>query len=261
MTSAHGSGSRVSLRKSNKVAGNNIDSSFRNGHLTPLNDSHLQEERRPSDLMADVELSTERQRIANLIASVPDAKLRAIEAAVRVALSRDDAAATRRVHTEGAPSAHSANEAFLNSARDQLGGMKRASDQRRHQNGKPKLPKLPPGLKWPTKKYFVENRKNGVNIQQFLEAHWLPLIRAGFGERRWLRLVDSSAARGIENFERVDLQTGIRRRLPDHLHFLTEREVTDRRLPPGLSAVIEAQPRLVEAFVHRARRNHKEPIL
>jgi hypothetical protein len=130
--------------------------------------------------------------------------------------------------------------------------------QRRCRNGKLKLPKLPPNLSWPSKKYSKERRKRGVNIVEFLQEEWADLIEAGFGELRWLRLVDRSAARAIESYERGG-KTGPRRRLPKKLRFLTEREVTDRKLALGWDA-LRVDPRLLQTIAGRLRRGLNVPI-
>lgn len=120
------------------------------------------------------------------------------------------------------------------------------------QNQRQNLPPLPKGLTWPTETFSAAVKK-GENIVSFLERVWLPLIQAGFGELRWLRAVDPSAAQGVNNFERVDPATGERRRLPTHVRLLTKKESNDRKLLRGLEAFLE-EPQLARTVVARLRR-------
>jgi hypothetical protein len=123
--------------------------------------------------------------------------------------------------------------------------------ERRLRNGKLELPKLPSGLKWPRKKYAVAHRRDGVSICEFLRAEWKPLIEAGFGELRWLRRKDATAARAIDKFERVNAKTNERQRLPADIHFLRESEATNLRAAHGVDG---RDARLLGALAGRARR-------
>jgi hypothetical protein len=136
--------------------------------------------------------------------------------------------------------------------------MKFGGDRERFSNGKLKLPPLPRGLRWPSKTYSEENRRHGTTIVQFLRDEWGALIANGFGELRWLRLADKSAAAAIDNFERIDKKTGVRRRLPEDVRFLRESEVIDRKLAGGLSAVM-ADPKLAAVLAYRVRHGIKVP--
>jgi len=136
-----------------------------------------------------------------------------------------------------------------------------ATCEHRCRNGKASLPALPPGLSWPKKKYSREHRAHGVTIEAFLRKEWQDLINAGFGELRWLRTIDLSAVNAIAYYERPDPKTGKRKRLPASLRFLTEKEITDRRLSGGLRAAMKSDPRLAGVVASRLRRGVVVPSL
>lgn len=118
-----------------------------------------------------------------------------------------------------------------------------------------RLPVLPKGLSWPKNTY----RESGLDIVSFLEAEWSALIAAGYGELRWLRLRDPSAVEAIKSYERKKPATQ-RRRLPKHLHFLSEREVNDRDLARLSSREeLAGNPRLAAAFGYRLHRGLDAP--
>ncbi len=131
--------------------------------------------------------------------------------------------------------------------------LKTARLQHRQSNGKLLLPTLPAPYRWPKRKYSEAHRKTGVTIEQFLRTTWLDLVAAGYGELRWLRMVDRSAAMAVENYERKDAVTGLRRRLPPEIRFLREREITNGKVLSGLPSAVD-DPRLYQAICTRVRR-------
>lgn len=95
------------------------------------------------------------------------------------------------------------------------------------------LPELPPDLKWPTRT-FSQAAKEGKSFIEFMEEEWSALIARGFGERRFINIVDPSAADGLSNFTARNPLTGSRKELPEHLRpngFTGVRKYT-RRQPP-----------------------------
>jgi hypothetical protein len=207
--------------------------------------------RRSLATMPDHSLNTARQQLIALIASVPNAKLSEVRSAIESILQRRTTK-SRSVHRSSNGS-HGSDHSTRQLVGRQFSSAGRVSAERRWKNGKLKLPKLPRGLRWPRKKFSKERKKTGITIEQYLRNEWLPIIRAGFGELRWLRFRDESAARGIEDFERTDPGTGERKRLPDDLHFLREKEVTDRKLALGIESIV-SEPRLASTLVGRVRR-------
>jgi hypothetical protein len=211
--------------------------------------------------VAELTLNTVRTELIALIESVPHTTLKQIAAAVKNVLTIPSPD-TRFIRT-GSSGKPRTSARPLTTARSR-GHFKLASQpytQRRSKNGKPKLPKLPASLSWPTKKYSKEHKKSGIDIERFLRDEWSGLIEAGYGELRWLRIVDSSAVHAITYYERPDPATGKRRRLPKELHFLTEKEITDRKIASGLAAAIKADPRLAVAVASRVRRGLDVPAI
>jgi hypothetical protein len=178
-------------------------------------------------------LNVERHKRLTLIANIPEQKLDQVSKAIKQALSEVPSHAVL---------CFSVSEMLKYS---------------RFNNGKLKLPRLPPGLTWPKKRYSQERRKHRITIESFLRSEWLPLIKAGYGELRWLRMVDVSAVRAITYFQRLD-KNGTRKRLPSELRFLTEGEVTDRTLASAPVAALTTDPRAMAAIMARAR--HKRTV-
>jgi tetratricopeptide (TPR) repeat protein len=115
-------------------------------------------------------------------------------------------------------------------------------------------PAPPDGLDWPTETYAQAHRTRGEDIVAFLSRVWLPLIEAGAVDMRVLRARDPSAAKGVDNFtQKIDPATGKRRRLPEHLHLPTKREVNDR-LAASITNPGDRPARLDWALRSRARR-------
>lgn len=221
----------------------------------PLEKEDLrQQERRSLNSVAGTELPLSRQDILLLIANTSEQDLAQVVG--RLATSLADQPNCEAIESDTAQAARPAQSARILSARQQFGFTGQDFAQRRYKNGKLKLPKLPPGLRWPRKKFSKERKRTGITIEQFLRNEWLPLIEAGYGELRWLRAVDITAAHGIEDFERVDRKTGERTRLPVELHFLTEREVTNRRLVAAITdgGWIKSDPRLAYTIARRVHR-------
>jgi hypothetical protein len=136
---------------------------------------------------------------------------------------------------------------------------KQACSKTRCANGKLKhLPKLEAPLRWPTKQFSREYHRHGTSIVQFLRDEWSELVEAGYGELRWLRMVDPTAATAVENYERIDPKTKKRKQLPADVCFLRERQVTDVKLAMGLGAV-KHDPRLLETILGRLRRG--KPVI
>jgi hypothetical protein len=195
----------------------------------------IKNKRRPSKCAARMAEANERQHLIALILNASESALEKLRPAVAELASVLEAKRT----------AYAPGYDFQVLAR--------TCAQQRKRNGKLDLPILPDGLQWPRKKYCEEHRNRGVDILTFLEKEWRSLIDNGYGEMRWLRLVDRSAARAITNFQRPLAKSNKRRRLPEHLRFLVEREVTDRKLSFGLAA-FEIDPKLPETIAGRLRR-------
>ena len=193
---------------------------------------------RPADDAADLNLNRVRDRIIALIAKTSDQRLRKSFPVVQAVLTGKSSGASFYAK----PSARIRSKRIVNK-----------NGELRAANGKLMLPQLPSGLRWPKKTFSSEYHKRGVTIVQFLEQEWSGLIKAGYGQLRWLRMVDSTAARAVDTYERVDPQTKQRRLLPEHLRFLREREVTDVKLARGLDEIAN-DPRLLEAIAGRVRR-------
>jgi hypothetical protein len=195
--------------------------------------------RRPVYERAETNLKRERERLIALITKTSDQRLKKLFPAVQAVLTKKRAA-----------------NAVLHAKSSSRIRSKRLSVDRgetRSSNGKLMLPALPANLRWPRKRFSTEYHKHGVTIVQFLEQEWTSLIKAGFGQLRWLRLVDPSAARAVDTYERIDPRTKQRRMLPEHLRFLRERQVTDEKLARGLDE-IKKDPRLLETIAGRIRR-------
>lgn len=199
-------------------------------------------------------MNIERQKIIALVERAPNTKLKTLATAVEAALSRRPVTHRKTEKTENGSSTLAGNS--VTATCSQFKSSNRTSTFRRCKNGKPKLPRLPEGLRWPSKKY--SNVHKTCTIEQFLRKEWLALIEAGYGELRWLRLRDPSAARAVAYFERFDASIGRRRQLPRELRFLTEKEVTDQKLANGLAA-IATDPRLAVTLATRLRRGHQVP--
>lgn len=195
--------------------------------------------RRPEKKRLDHELIIERRRILALLAAMSDETLKDVFPDVELALMR--AAANGKV-CAAACAPPGTSEPFRREAI--------RSTQRRCKNGKLKLPKLPPDLHWPKKRFSAER---SLGIVAFLEREWAGLIARGFGELRWVRLVDSTAATAVDSYERPHRITGERRRLPAHLRLLREAEITDLKLAEGMDA-IKNDARLLETIVRRLKR-------
>jgi hypothetical protein len=107
------------------------------------------------------------------------------------------------------------------------------------------LPELPRGIHWPTETYSgspeakKSRSRGGGGIVAFLDRVWVPLLIAGVATRRVLEIVDPSAIAGIANFTKTNPRTGVRRKLPDRLHFPTLKEINDTLLAaaPDLARV------------------------
>jgi hypothetical protein len=200
-------------------------------------------------------VSIERQKLFDLISQLPERKLRQIIKLIEAILAGQ--AATVRPRRNGAAQGilpSKADARAKKGARRQFRTAGRNVSQRRSKNGKPQLPKLPRGLRWPRKKYITQHRKHGTTIVQFLQDEWRHLIDAGYDELRWLRAKDLSATHGITAFERPHPTTRARERLPPELHFLTEKEVTDRKIAGGLADAMRADPRIASTLAGRIRR-------
>jgi hypothetical protein len=194
--------------------------------------------RRSSGRVTDAMLDSERQRLIALLASATDEAVQGIFPLIEAAVARPVRAQSGVTNGDAQTAQHI----------KQVG---KNCTERRCRNGKLKLPVLPPGLHWPRKKYKVESRRSNITICEFLRSEWKPLIAAGYGELRWLRIKDREAARAIDKYERMNKKTGQRRQLPAELHFLREREVTDLMVAQGISG---ADARLLGTLAGRARR-------
>src|SRR5262249_37670065 len=150
------------------------------------------------ETMADHALSAERQRLIALIANAPRNKLKKLVSAVEAALP--DLSGGRASTNSSSPQRSNLRGM---AARRHFDSISQPFGQRGGKNGKLKLPKLPAGLSWTTKKYSIEHRRYGVTIEEFLRDEWLPLISAGYGELRWLRLVDPSAVNALNYLKRT----------------------------------------------------------
>ena len=224
----------------------------------PLSEDHREMVGRPLPTVVDVALSTDVQRLIALIARLPSTELKNFASAVQATLRARAADVSADAPSRGSAPEISQTPNKILATR----GFKASAAELRESrcaNGKLKLPALPEGLHWPRKKYARENKKHGVTIEQFLRREWRPLIDAGYGELRWLRAVDPSAVSGITNYERRDPKTGKRNRLPPDLRFLTEKEVTDRKISANLAAAVKSDPHLAMAMAIRIRRGLKIP--
>jgi len=215
------------------------------------------------ETLTDFELSVERKRLLALIAKVPNSELSKIFPVVEAALSGRSNAKTSNRNTSRLAAA--AGPEVVTSPAHPLRAQFRSTDkvcnEPRFKNGKPKLPLLPEGLTWPKKRYAKERKKTGCTIEQFLRSEWSALIQAGFGELRWLRIVDRSAASAIDYLGRRVDEHGQRRRLPEDIRFLTEREITDEKLAGDLSTAMQKDPRLAVAVASRLRRGTQIPAI
>jgi hypothetical protein len=173
---------------------------------------------------------SERQRLIDLLVEAPDSVISKLQPALAEVLGK-----TQQKQSGGYD----------------VNVLARTCRQPRRKNGKLKLPTLPKGLRWPEKQYGAEHRATGIQIVAFLEREWQRLVDRGYGELRWLRLVDPSAAKAVSNYRRWRAES--RQELPPHIYFLVEREVTDRKLAFGLRAV-EIDAKLPQALVGRHRR-------
>jgi hypothetical protein len=212
---------------------------------------HVKETRRqPGRKPAEPDLITERQRLVALIARMPDEALAEVFSAVEATLQ------------QAARCAKSAGRVPRRDVKQPLAEFrltKEACSKTRCANGKLKhLPKLEAPLRWPTKQFSKEYHRHGTSIEQFLSDEWSELVEAGYGELRWLRMVDPSAATAVENYERIDPKTKKRKQLPSDVRFLRERQVTDVKLAMGLGAV-KHDPRLLETILGRLRRG--KPVI
>jgi hypothetical protein len=197
-------------------------------------------EERPPETMAEADVDLKRQRLIALLTRAPQHTVRKILPIVEAELTR------------GQPKPPCAKHVVIPMVYGRaFGSVGKQCTERRLVNGKLELPKLPPGLKWPRKKYEVAHRREGISICDFLRAEWKPLIEAGYGELRWLRRRDISAARAIDKYERANSKTKQRRRLPEDLHFLRESEATNLRAANGVDG---RDARLLSALAGRARR-------
>jgi hypothetical protein len=192
-------------------------------------------------------LITDRQRLVALLAQLPDEVLAATYPTIEATLKK----AARRPNFKA--NGHRQDCATKN----QLPEFRLATAQCsrvRHGNGKVKqLPRLVPPDRWPNKKFNKEFRRHGISIVDFLRAEWSTLVAAGYGELRWLRMVDPSAAAAVENYERVDPKTKKRKQLPPDVRFMRERDVVNLKLAMGLDAALP-DPRLLDAAARRLRR-------
>lgn len=219
---------------------------------TPKNGVHIAKNDVHSPSVAD-DIHSLAARIANDEGVAAEAMQEAIQAAERAVLaviaryralrqSKATKAAARRIAKEAARSTTNRQSKGMNGHALQ--------PQQRFKNGKLQLPVLPDHLSWPTKKYSEFRSEHGRGqIVEFLrdrEIGWPQLIEAGFNELRWLRMMDSSAARGIECFERKG------RKLPSNLRFLTEQEVTELN---------NRDLRLAVSLVSRIRRGNEVPSI
>jgi hypothetical protein len=196
---------------------------------------------------AEPDLVSERQRLVALLSRIPDEALAAafpeIEARLREAAHLQCARGSDR---NGKPDSRQTTVDFRFVEAD--------CSKARHGNGKVKHPpRLAPPYRWPKKKFSNEFRRRGITIVDFLREEWSELITAGYGELRWLRMVDPSAAAAVENYERVDLKTKKRKHLPLDVRFLRERDVVNLKLSMGLDAA-KPDPRLLDAAARRLRR-------
>ena len=215
---------------------------------------------RSMETSADVALDLERRKLLALIAGAPHSELGKIRSAVEAILSNQSTAKTHDKDLLGIATLGSVAKDLRGPAHQQFRSIASICDGRRSKNGKPKLPFLPAELRWPLKKYSKQHKKSGCTIEQFLQCEWSHLVAAGYGELRWLRMIDPSAARAVAYFEsRLD-SNGERRRLPDDIRFLTEKEVTDRKLARGLVDAIKGEPRLALTVASRLRRGAAVPI-
>ncbi len=147
----------------------------------------------------------------------------------------------------------------IGSSRDSDAGDKATlARKRRHPVGC--LPELPAGLSWPTETFSEAHRLYGWDIVRYLDERWSALIKAGVATRRILASRDPSAITAIKNYTRRQPGVHERRRLPDHLHFPTYKEVNDRALAGGI-AVIKYDPRLAQVVASRIRQKIKVPGL
>lgn len=224
---------------------------LRDGRAKPPSQKDFKKIRRqPDQTPAGSDLISERQRLVALIADMPDEVLKealpSIVSTLRKVADQSCAKATRRAGGHG-----SHGNQFRPTAN---ACTKVASSESRHTNGKvKKLPKLEKPLHWPKKKFSKEYHRRGISIIDFLREEWAGLVEAGYGELRWLRIVDASAAAAVENYERKDPKTQKRKQLPMDIRFLREKEVIDAKLAMGI-AVARQDHRLLDAAARRVRR-------
>ena len=223
----------------------------RDGRPKPPSQKDFKNKRRqPSGTPAESDLISERQRLAALIARMPDEVLKkalpSIVSALHKVAGQPCANAPRRA------TGHTVNGTKFGPAANVC--TKIVSSNARHANGKVKrLPTVEQPLQWPTKKFSKEYRRTGISIVDFLRKEWADLVDAGYGELRWLRIVDSTAAAAVENYERKDPKTKKRKQLPTDIRFLREKEVIDAKLAMGI-AVARQDHRLLNAAARRVRR-------
>jgi hypothetical protein len=203
--------------------------------------------RRPEASPAEPDLVSQRQRLVALLSRIPDEVLAVaypeIEARLRKAAHMPCAKGSGR---HGKPASGQAALDFRFAEAD--------CSKARHGNGKVKHPpRLAAPYRWPKKKFSTEFRRRGISIVDFLREEWSELISAGYGELRWLRMVDPSAATAVENYERVDPKSKKRKQLPLDVRFLREREVVNLKLSMGFDAT-KPDPRLLDAAARRLRR-------
>ena len=225
----------------------------RDGRLEPPSQKDLKMRRRPRSTPAVPTLISERQRLVALIARMPDEVLKEALPKIESTLQRASRQPCAKTPGGSPPAQNVGDLVFRKAARECSKDAGRTKD--RHSNGKVKrLPALEKPLRWPTKKFSKEFHRRGISIVAFLRDEWAALVAAGYGELRWLRMVDPSAAAAVENFERRDPRTKKHKQLPPDIRFLREREVIDLKLAMGLSAAARNDPRLLDAASRRLRR-------
>ena len=120
-------------------------------------------------------------------------------------------------------------------------------------------PQLPVGLTWPRDEDLAITRLNGGDIVDFLREYWLPLIKAGYGELRWMRRVNPAAVKAMAVYERVNA-AGQRRRIPSDLRLGREKEATDLRIAAARLSGLKTDPGLAGVVAARLRRGPPLPL-